>query len=146
LALVTDPGFGWGRPAGDVDDKFDSYLERLVKLVPGDAMGLYLVGSSVVPREAPWGILAWSAVCLAAVFVIRVVGTREKERGSRTQWATVIISCISFLIWLYVMGGPFQVLPGLSKYHIPWIGSLGVITWTFFVPYLRRLWVEEEVK
>ena len=42
----------------------------------------------------------------------------------------VAISSVAFVIWVYSLGGPFAVF----NLYVPYIGSLLVLAWTFFVP------------
>ena len=110
---------------------FQSYLDRLLKMIPAEVVALYLVGSGVIPAgESPAWLLAWSLVCLLGVVVIRAYGTADRARGKGPQWAAVLIATISFVIWLYSLGGPFKPY-GVYK---PFLGSLLILAWTFFVP------------
>ncbi|WP_145098861.1 hypothetical protein [Anatilimnocola aggregata] len=112
------------------DEQFRLYLERLMKMMPGDAVGMYLVGSGFIPTDEKVWIVIWAIIGLIAVIVLRIYGTRNPAEGQGVQWATVVISSIAFVIWVYTLGGPFVVF-GIHK---PFIGSLMVLAWTFFVP------------
>ena len=68
--------------------------------------------------------------CLIGVIVVRTYGTTDPENNKPPDWVHVTISCVAFVIWVYPLGGPFAEF-GL---HIPYIGSLLVLAWTFFVP------------
>ncbi len=109
---------------------FKDYLERLIKMIPGEVVGLYLIGSGLIPVGERFGLLAWSIICLIGVVVIRVYGTTDAEKNLPPQWGAVLISSVAFVIWLYSLGGVFK-LYGL---HVAYVGSLLVLAWTFFVP------------
>jgi hypothetical protein len=112
-----------------------SYLDRLMKMIPGEVVALYLVGSGVIPRdESAWWLVGWSLVCLLGLFVIRIYGTADPRNSVPPQWPSVLISAFAFVIWVYSLGGPFAAF-GLHK---PFIGSLLVLGWTFFVPIFYR--------
>jgi len=111
-------------------DDFRFYLERLLKLIPAEVIGLYLVGSGIVPQGQTVGLTVWAVVCLIGVFVVRVYGTADAAANQPPDWTHVLISAVSFVIWIYTLGGPFAAW-GVS---VPWIGSLLVLAWTFFVP------------
>jgi len=109
---------------------FKDYLERLMKMIPGEVVGLYLIGSGLIPEDQYLGLLIWTIICLIGVLVVRAYGTADSEKNLPPQWIAVIISSIAFVIWIYSMGGVFK----LYGFHVPYIGSLLVLAWTFFVP------------
>ena len=111
-------------------EEFKDYLERLMKMIPAEVVGLYLIGSGIIPEGQRIGLLVWSIVCLIAVVVVRAYGTADPEKNEAPQWSVVLISSGAFVIWLYSLGGPFEPF----RWHVPYIGSLLVLAWTFFVP------------
>ena len=112
------------------EDEFKSYLERLLLMIPGEVISLYLVGSGLIPEDQPIALVVWAVVCLVGVIVVRIYGTADPQNNKPTDWIHVAISTIAFVIWVYSMGGPFAEY-GL---YVPYIGSLLVLAWTFFVP------------
>jgi hypothetical protein len=108
------------------------YFERLMKMIPADVVGLYLVGSGVIPKEKRVVLASWTAVCFVGVVAVRIWGTADPDpqRPAPPQWPVVGISAVAFLIWVYTIGGVFAAY-GLAQ---PYIGSLLVLAWTFFVP------------
>lgn len=121
LAFDTESDGG----AGGLAD----YIDRLLRLIPSEVVGLYLVGSGVIPDEQAGAHVAWSIFCFFAVIASRYFGTRS-SKDPTPQWPTIVISSISFVVWLYAIGGPFVDL----GWHVGWIGSLMVLAWTFIVP------------
>ncbi len=128
------------RPASDVSaldvtadggaQDFKSYLDRLMKMIPGEVIGLYLVGNGFIPSTQNVVLAVWAVVCLAGVVAVKALGTADSANGLPPDWIHVGISSVSFVIWVYTMGGPFAAW-GL---WVPYIGSLMVLAWTFFVP------------
>jgi hypothetical protein len=112
------------------EENLKQYLDRLMKLIPGEAMGLYLVGSGLIPSSDKNVLALWALVCLVAVIVVRVFGTADLREGLTVDWVHVVLSSIAFIIWVYTSGGPFEAF-GL---HVPYVGSLLVLAFTFFVP------------
>lgn len=108
------------------------YLERLVKLIPAEVVGIYLIGIGMVPQNLPPVLALWAVICLMLVIFVRSYATWEPKKGP--QWVAVSVASISFVIWAYTMGGPFQAY-GM---FVPWIGSLAVLVWTFMVPYIYK--------
>lgn len=117
-----------GQPAATGDFKF--YLDRLLKMIPAEVISLYVVGSGFIPADQTIGLTVWTILCLVGVVVIRTYGTQDPELNKPPDWTHVAISSIAFIIWVYSLGGPFAAW-NLAQ---PWIGSLLVLAWTFFVP------------
>ena len=122
--------------AGDQegDGGYDTYLSRLVKLIPAEVISLYLVGEGFIPPKERVILLAWTLVGIVAVVVVRSRTTSDTAANENVQWSAVAVSAVSYLIWVYSMGGVFA-LYGL---HIAYVGSLLVLAWTFFMPYVYR--------
>lgn len=114
---------------------FKSYLDRLIKMIPGEVIGLYLVGIGAISQNsAPRLVLViWAIFCLVCVFLARIYGT--KEPGKPPQWPLIVISAVSFVIWIYTMpSGPFDAFGA----YIPVLGSLLVLGWTFVIPFFYK--------
>jgi hypothetical protein len=128
---ITQRKPGLGIAPGGPEQGFKDYLDRLLKMVPGEVIGLYLVGSGLIPKEQTAALVVWSILCAAGVVVVRAFGTANPSQKQGPVWIQVVISTIAFVIWLYSMGGPFVTF-GI---HVPFIGSLLVLAWSFFVPF-----------
>ena len=130
---VIRPGAGRLK-VGAADEPVRAYFERLMKIVPADVVGLYIVGSGLIPADQRIALVIWTVVCLVAVVAVRIWGTADPDPEKRRppQWPVVFISAVAFLIWIYSMDGAFAAY-GL---FVPFIGSLLVLAWTFFVPIL----------
>jgi hypothetical protein len=122
------------RDAAEAEPAFKGYLDRLMRLIPGDVVGVYLLGAGVVPRDTPFAIAGWAAFCLVLVFCLRVYGTADKRQQLPPQWGVVLLSMLAFIIWLYSIGGPFAAY-GL---YVPYVGSLLVLAFAVFVPIVYR--------
>ncbi len=120
------------QPLDGSDEGFKQYLDRLLKMIPAEVIGLYLIGSGVVPPDQPVGSMIWAGICLILVVMVRMYATadRSKHKPKPPQPVSVLISSIAFVIWVYSLGGPFEKL----NLYVPWIGSLAVLVWTFIVP------------
>ncbi len=129
-------------------------MERLVKLVPAEAVAVYPLlfneAKSLVDagnRARAVALVSW--IILAIVIVLRWQATATPERGA--QWLAVGVAAISYIIWVYVFGGYFGI-EGLLHTWIPalgdlgaapdpdmakfkgLIGSLALVSWTLVVP------------
>ena len=109
------------------DDKLSEYLGKLIKLIPGPALGIYLTGKGLVPSTAVgW----WALVGLVLVVVFRIWGTQDKKLAQNPQWVVVFVSAVSFIIWVYAVGDQIATV-ALST---PWIASVAVLVWTGLTP------------
>jgi len=132
------------------NSKYNFYFDRLVKLVPSEIVGLYLalyalgieniviggIESTVVDKNYSIWI---SIICFILVFVSRIFGTKITGYSTfnyfRTaQWKSIIISAISFVIWVYAMGHTFAGFDGIGQIYI----KATVILWTFVIPILYK--------
>ena len=105
----------------------DPWLVRLVKLVPSEAVAVYLAGRT--SAHGAWAT-AWPFVGLALTLVLRAWGTAD-ERGP--QWRSVAIAGVSFVLWVCATGGTFGGL-GLPSD----VAALAVLAWTTVVPVVWR--------
>jgi hypothetical protein len=122
--LRVAPGLRGGQ------DTLKDYLERLLKMIPGEVVGAYLIGAGFIPEGATTPLALWAAICLGLVVIVRVYGTADPEKQLAPQPIPVFVSAVAFVIWVYSMGGPFEKF-GL---HVPYIGSLAVLLWSFLIP------------
>ncbi len=117
------PGALIRRPASSIDP----CLTRLVKLVPAEIVAVFLAGRPLA-QERYAG--QWPVACLILLVIVRALGTSDR-RGP--QWVSVAISAVSFVLWVYAMGGRF-----LSYTVDVNLASLAVLVWTTLVPVLWR--------
>nr|WP_294991533.1 hypothetical protein [uncultured Sediminibacterium sp.] len=48
------------------------YFERLVKLIPGEIISIYIFGVGVIPAAEKTALWVWPAVCLIFLFWLRL--------------------------------------------------------------------------
>lgn len=113
------------RAAAAANGDGPSYLEKLTKLIPGEVIGLYLVGVGLIPAGQGVATVCWSLFCAVVLVGIRVKGTSDREQRKGPQWPAIVIALISFVIWLYALGGPFVAFPGSEWIHEPYVASFG---------------------
>ncbi len=124
LEALEAPGGGVREPTST--ENFQLYMENLIKLIPAEVISLYLTGKGFFPPSQK-GLWIWSLICLVLVIIVRIWGTREADKP--VQWAAVVIPAISFVIWVYAVGGQF------IKFDLPMpVIPLAVLVWTFVVP------------
>jgi hypothetical protein len=114
----------------ETSQDFKGYLDRLMKMIPSEVVALYLVGSGFIPSHQSLVLALWAIVCLFGVIALKAYGTADQTNKIQPDWIHVAISSFAFVLWVYTIGGPFAAY-GLA---VPYIGSLLVLAWTFFVP------------
>ena len=131
---IRRPQVGLTKAAAVDHEGFKLYLDRLMKLIPAEVVGLYLIGAGFIPEGQSVALVVWACVGLAGVVVVRAYGTADAASALPTDWVHVAISCVAYAIWVYTLGGPF------AAYHLylPWVGSVMVLVWTFFSPYVYK--------
>jgi hypothetical protein len=115
--------------------KIDGYFDRLLKYIPADVVGLWLTGSGLVQSQADnqtrIGLL-WMLFVVGLVFSFFWTRKQTAEAQKSTAWQQILLSCGSFFVWVFAIGGPFAELP-LYK---PLYGSLLLLIYTSFIPLL----------
>lgn len=114
------------------------YTGRLKNLIPGKAAALYISGVALIPKEDRVGVIGltvWVALCFLLTIVYAVWQTmpvegKPKSEVHKPDWVHVAITSFSFVLWVYTLGGHFQ-MQGIYFY---WIGALLTLVWTFIVP------------
>lgn len=116
-------------------DGLKDYIARLVKLIPTEVVSLYLVGTGILQKNTDrvaW--LVWAVICFVLVIVVRIFGTSDAKNKVPPEIPVVIISAVSFLIWIYSLGGPL-----IQLWHFPdeyaW---MAVLVWTFVIPIIYK--------
>jgi|SRR6266542_3564892 len=116
------------------DEGLKEYLERLLKMIPAEVVGLYLVGSGLIPVDQAIGLAIWAAICFVLVIIVRIYGTADRANDKPPQPVPVFISAVAFIIWVYSLGGPFAKF----NLYVPWVGSLAVLLWSFVTPIIYK--------
>jgi len=105
--------------------KDEEYKKKLLKLIPSEIIAAYLVLEGIIPSSsAKWGTLIVSVILLILV-PLYLWRNQDVKRA-----AQIIVTTISFAVWVYTIGGPFQEW-GLYK---PFIGSIILVLWTLIIP------------
>lgn len=112
-----------GQPTGPIDP----WLARLVKLVPAEIVAVYLAGRPLA-HEHYAGL--WPIACLVLTIIVRAFGTADR-RGP--QWLSVLVSSVSFVLWVYATGGHFLTYMVDAN-----LAALAVLVWTTLVPVFWR--------
>lgn len=122
----------------DASSDMDSYLQRLVKLIPAEAVTIHLTISNMVEeKEASEEFLP--IIGLIVVLIVRIFGTRIETETSKwnIEIGLVAISTISYCLWVIGSGWEFPSIPSINCIPSAWIGGI-IMLWTFVIPYVYK--------
>jgi hypothetical protein len=134
-----------GTDESDAQGGLEKWASAVVKLVPGEVVAGYLAGKAILqgpPASSAGWWLGWTIFCLVMVFALRRWMTSDKSAAVPAEWSAVIVSMLSFMVWIYSFGDVFK-LYGIWDER----GSgLILIGWTLAAPVilfgLKRLFRE----
>lgn len=118
----------------------DGWATRLAKLIPAEALGLYGAATGVLPLMPDNTTLRLvlliiiALICLAISIVVRYKST-SLETGSPQVWA-IVISSVSFVIWLMSLGIPNSPIP--IPQDLAFIPTLIAVIWTTAIGFFYR--------
>jgi hypothetical protein len=140
-------------PAGGAAANTDSakqYVERVVKLIPTEVVGVYLVGKAAIETrftdkaDQSQGLfsettywIGWTLFCFFAVIASRAWAT--SDQNTPVEKPAVAIAAVSFLVWVYSLGDVFKIVA--VRNHALWdslLAMLLVFAWTLIVPLIYR--------
>jgi len=82
----------------------DDYFNRLLKYIPAEIVGLYLTLANITNTQSVAEWISWFVfvVCLllTPLYLWRVLKVMKSTQ--------LIISTLSFVVWSYAIGGPFE--------------------------------------
>jgi hypothetical protein len=118
------------------------YSDKLVKLIPSEIIGAYMVLSNILgytagnmqasARPYPVSESDLKPILLQIVFFVLLILTPVylKKISGVNNVTQLIVTTLSFIIWVYTLGGPFIVW-GLY-YSI--VGSVVLVLWSVIIP------------
>ena len=120
------------RPILRIEESED-YIQKLVKLIPAEALSAYLVLINLAADDAN-KILATFVIGLAIVFGVRLLGTMDPTNHNLPNIPLLVVSLIGYPIWVYNIGGAAS---GIFKaYYDLYFGTALMVLFTIFSPYL----------
>lgn len=110
--------------------KQDNYLERLFKYIPSEIVLLYITCEKIILSQAKISIgLYWfiSGFCfvITPIYLLIVMKVRKIPQ--------LIISTLSFAVWVFALGGPFNFL----TWYKPLYGALTLPIFTFLISFIQ---------
>ncbi|HNY14247.1 MAG TPA: hypothetical protein PKI12_01825 [Bacteroidales bacterium] len=118
------------------------YYDKLVKLIPSEIIGAYLVLSNILGYAG--GNIQAKALAVSGTeaemrpvliqvvfFILLALTPLYLRKISRVKNVTqLVVTTFSFIIWVYTLGGPFSVW-GI---YYSLIGSVVLVLWSLIIP------------
>jgi len=118
----------------------EGYVDKLVKLVPAEAISAYTALVAIATESGSAGEAAWAfLIALGILLVARIFGSinfpeRNKVSWTEIDWIMISISIIALALWAYTIGGSTSG-PFKGYYSLFW-GTALIILFTFLAPYI----------
>lgn len=121
-------GMGSGAKGASVD----GYFDRVIKYIPSDVVAAWtaVTGLVTADAQAPQSTLLW---ILFGIFILLTAGWTWKQTtggGKLSPTIQILLSTVSFMVWVFALGGPFASLEGFYR---PLYGSLALIIYTLAI-------------
>lgn len=127
IATKQLQGMGTGARSASVD----GYFDRVIKYIPSDVVAAWtaVTGLVTADAQAPQNTLLW---ILFGIFTFLTAAWTWKQTtgGGKLPTIQILISTVSFIVWVFALGGPFASLEGFYR---PLYGSLALIIYTVAV-------------
>jgi hypothetical protein len=123
-----------------IDPQQDGYIDKLVKLVPAEAISAYTALIAIATDSGSASEAAWAfIIALGILLVARVFGSVNFNAGKNIlediDWIMVSVSIIALFLWAYTIGGS-ESGPFKAYYSLFW-GTALIILFTFLAPYFH---------
>ncbi len=108
----------------------DEYLDRLLKLIPGETVAAYLFVVGVIQtalKAQPSALGLWLWIVFA---VIGVGNFFYWKRAKVTDPAQYVLLTLAYAVWVFTIGGPFAT----TGWYQPFMGSVILGMFTFLAP------------
>lgn len=109
----------------------DDYKTKLIKYIPAEIVAAFVTVDGIVRSASQLSAQVYWLVFLALLALTPLYMWRvTTEAGKPAARAQIIVSTISFAVWVFALGGPFA---GLAWY-LPVYGALLLPIYTIAVP------------
>ena len=120
-----------GSKAGlnDENGNDNDYKNRLIKMIPGDVLALYLACNTAITQFKGTYTHYWSVFGIVLVLMVFYL----KKILKIEDWVQIVLMCISFVLWCMTLDHPFDKC---FKNHDQQMlfSSLAVAIFTFAIP------------
>lgn len=107
---------------------FSTYVDRAVRLLPGEVLVFYPMSQSIL-ASVPNEDIKHSSSALACLFITGWIRTKAIPEGSRPQPQVLGVSMLICLLWIYSMGGYliWQIPEGYTAYPTWILAIVGLL-------------------
>ncbi len=120
-----------GLRKGKKRELYDNYLTKLLKLIPAEIVTLYITLSAIL-ESSKETTKTLELTVFAIVFILTplYIYIITKEENRKPPYKQIIISTISFVVWVFALGGPFLYFKWYKRIY----GALLLPIYTFLIP------------
>lgn len=131
--LAAAPATG-GRDAGPAGPGADTYSDKLLKYIPADVVGAWVAVTGLVQsRQDPPQAILWVAFVIGLGLTAWWTLKQTAAPGRPPATGQTLISTVSFAVWVFALGGPFDYLFKDDPQSQKMYGSLLLIVYTLVV-------------
>jgi len=126
IERINQPGAESRIPAGTISQ--DGYFDRLFKYIPAELVAGYIFVLGVVKQLTDADeikLFQWSLFIVFCILTPLYLWRVQKVRKTQQH----IISLLSFMVWVFALGGPFA----LSGWYNPVYGEILLPLFTLIV-------------
>jgi hypothetical protein len=108
----------------------DEYLDRLLKLIPGETVAAYLFVVGVIQtalKGQPSALSIWLWIVFAVIGVGNFFYWKRAKVTDPTQY---VVLTAAYVVWVFTIGGPFATM----EWYQPFMGSVILGLFTFLAP------------
>ncbi len=105
----------------------DSFLEKLLKLIPVEIVLVYATLVSFIPEEFYPHLIIFLVLLLITPLYLRYA-------LNVNNYSQIIVSTLSFVIWVFYLGGPFTFF----NWYAHWIAGTILIVFSLIPPMILK--------
>ncbi len=105
----------------------DSFLEKLLKLIPVEIVLVYATLVSFIPEEFYPHLIIFLVLLLITPLYLRYA-------LDVNNYSQIIVSTLSFVIWVFYLGGPFT----FCNWYAQWIAGTILIVFSLIPPMILK--------
>lgn len=106
----------------------DTYFDRVVKYIPSDIVAAWTAATGLInsASDVPQSTLLWIVFLVGVVLTPAWILKQTSEKRKPLAITQSLVSTVSFVVWVFALGGPFATL----GFYRPLYGSLVLILYT----------------
>lgn len=118
----------------------DNWEERVVKLVPAEAMTLYGTGTILVQDGDTFSYPLAAVLIAACIFIAGTVRFRATKdpQTSRPQWTAMLIAITSFVLWVLSVTPELNPIPNDAYPSAEKTLPLVTLIWAAITPLIYK--------